>query len=448
MNSIQNDKRIIEAKKLVLSALSDHMKEVSALKSPTSDHQALCSALEKIRGFPLYYPFIGSGFGSGPYVELADGSVKLDMISGIGPNLLGHNHLGLASALFDACLADTVMQGNLMHNVDAVQLAQKLVELSGFDHCFLSTSGAMACENALKIIFQHYAPATRILAFEHCFIGRTIALSQITDKPSYRIGVPELLSVDYIPFYNHKRPVESTQETLSALKTFTDRYPGKHACLCIELIQGEGGIVEGSSEYFHAIIEFLRSKNIGVYVDEVQTFGRTESLFAHHLYGLKGKVDAISIGKVSQTCATLFSKEVAPKPGLLSQTFTGSTAGIRAALWFLEHLDELNLYGHEGAIARLSKYFHEALNKLNKKIPGSAVGPYGRGALLAFTPFDWDLKKVTSFLKRLYANGVIAFQAGSHTARVRMLPPFGAMEEKHIDEVMAIVEKTIREEMA
>ncbi len=448
-SKLLEDPRIAQARKLILESIEDHKIQITSIKPPSEDqtqYQALVDILGSIRGMPLYYPYIGSGFGSGPYVELADGSIKLDMISGIGPNLLGHSHLGIAEALIDSALTDTVLQGNLMHNMDALHLAQKLTEISGLDHCFLSSSGAMACENALKVLFQHHYPANRVLAFEHCFIGRSIALSQITDKPTYRQGLPQLLHVDYIPFYNHLDPL-STQKTLEMIEMYIARYPGQHACICLELIQGEGGIIEGTASFFEAIIDLCRSKRIGIYVDEVQTYGRTETLFAHHLYGLKDKVDVVSIGKVSLVCATLYNRRLAPKPGLLSQTFTASTASIKASLWFLENLDRLNLYGPEGKINLLAHEFHAALSALNKRIPNSAQGPYGRGALIAFSPFNWDLSRVNSFLKRLYINGVIAFSAGSHPARVRMLPPIAVMEKEHIETVISIIEKSIREEI-
>src|ERR1700683_3591123 len=45
-----------------------------------------------VRGRPLHYPYVGSGIGRGAYVELEDGSVKLDLINGIGIHIMGHSH--------------------------------------------------------------------------------------------------------------------------------------------------------------------------------------------------------------------------------------------------------------------------------------------------------------------------------------------------------------------
>ena len=69
------------------------------------------------------------------------------------------------------------MQGNLQQNVETESLVRTLLDAANrkgafFKHCFLTTSGAMANENALKLIFQKKSPASRILAFEGCFAGR------------------------------------------------------------------------------------------------------------------------------------------------------------------------------------------------------------------------------------------------------------------------------------
>src|SRR5262249_44344254 len=155
-------------------------------------------------------------------------------------------------------------------NRDGFELIELLVKHSGLDHCILTTSGAMANENALKLIFQKKTPAHRILAFERCFAGRTIALSQITDKPAFREGLPTNLHIDYIPFYDWRNPDQSCERSLRALQTHINRYPAAHACMCFELIQGEAGSYPGTRKFFTTLMNFLREKEIAIFVDEVQ----------------------------------------------------------------------------------------------------------------------------------------------------------------------------------
>ena len=162
------------------------------------------------------------------------------MITGIGVHHLGHSHPLLTQAALDAALGDTIMQGNLQQNGESAALAHELIAISHLPHCFLSTSGVMATENALKIAFQKNAPAQRILAFEHCFTGRTLSMSQITDKPQFREGLPLNVLVDYVPFYDNNKPEESTELAIRQLKNHIARYPKGHAVMIFELSKERG----------------------------------------------------------------------------------------------------------------------------------------------------------------------------------------------------------------
>src|SRR3954469_16729985 len=80
---------------LVQTALSAS-ERIKGIQPPKKELEA--KTLEKVqrmgavRGRPLFYNYMGSGVGRGPYVELEDGSVKLDLINGIGIHVLGHAH--------------------------------------------------------------------------------------------------------------------------------------------------------------------------------------------------------------------------------------------------------------------------------------------------------------------------------------------------------------------
>ena len=62
-----------------------------------------------LRGRPLYHPYIGTGAGQGVYVELEDGSVKMDLINGIGIHLMGHAHPRVMKAAVRGALSDVIM---------------------------------------------------------------------------------------------------------------------------------------------------------------------------------------------------------------------------------------------------------------------------------------------------------------------------------------------------
>jgi len=443
-----NDPRIAEAKKLISEAVKEHQVSFNGIKpaNPVLKEQfaEMVKTFNEYRGGKLYFPYIGSGFGRGSLVELLDGSVKYDFICGIGPHYWGHSHPDIILQNIDAAISDTVMQGNLQQNADSMELCKLLIKASGLDHCFLSTTGAMGNENALKIAFQKKFPASRILAFEHCFMGRTLAVSQITDKPSFREGLPINYFVDYIPFYDEQHPEESTKRTIGALKAHIARYPKQHAVMGMELIQGEGGFNVGSEQFFRSICQVLRDNNIAIFFDEVQTFGRTSKLFAFQHFNLEEYADLVSIGKLSQVCATLYKKEFNPRPGLLSQTFTGSTSAIRTGAFIIRNLLENGFYGPAGKIQKIHDHFVRNLKAIAERTPGILSGPFGLGAMIAFTPFDGNNQRATKFVHNLFEAGVMSFVAGSDPTRVRFLVPIGAVTMEDIDSACEIIETTLK----
>ncbi|MDR3624323.1 MAG: aminotransferase class III-fold pyridoxal phosphate-dependent enzyme [Chlamydiales bacterium] len=444
----QEDPRYQTAKKALLELYTEYQHKIDGIKPAQSnlkcDYDKIVQEFESSRGIKLWYPYVGSGFGKGAYVELLDGSVKLDFISGIGAHF-EHGNTAIISAMIDAAFEDKVMQGNLQQNMVAKELSSLLLKSSGFDHVFLSTSGAMACENALKIIFQKKSPARRILAFEHCFMGRTHLLAQITDKPELRKGLPSTTFVDYLPFYDPLHPKESIEKALSLMKTYIKRYPNDYAVFCLELVQGEGGINVGSRDFFLPLIELAKAHNIAIFVDEVQTFGRTENLFAYQYFDLFPYIDVVSIGKLSQIAATLFKSSFKPLPNLLSQTFIGSTSALYGSFVIIKSLLSDNYLGPSGKIKHLHTYFLKHFERLHKIYPDKIEGPYGLGGLIAFTPFKGDKEQVTLFAHKLFSLGLIIFLTGENPSRIRMLPPIGNTSEKDIDQAFTIIEEALKQ---
>ena len=449
--SLMHDARIAEAKRLLHAAVSDHKKGLTGIRPALPDlkqsYETLLADIAKFRGSKLWFPYLGSGFGNGPLVELADGSVKYDFICGIGPHFFGHSHPDLIDAAIDASVSNTIMQGNLQQNVDSLELSALLVEAAGIDHCFLTSSGAMANENALKIAFQKHHPACRVLAFDHCFAGRSLTTSQITDRAIYREGLPTNVFIDYVPFFDASRPEESTAQAVKVLKTYLARYPKEHAIMFFEFIQGEGGFYSATKHFFETIMTILKEHKVAIFADEVQTFGRTSALFAFQYYGLERFIDIASIGKISQVCVTFYTEEYRPKPGLLSQTFTSSTSAIKASIAILKRLLNGGFYGPGGKIETVHDYFVSKLVALSKLHPDLIRGPYGVGSMIAFTPYDGDYQKVTDYVHRLFDAGVMSFTAGGNPLRVRFLVPVDVVTYEDIDQVVNIIEKTLLQKL-
>lgn len=448
------DPRLKEAKKLIQEAVKEHQSQITGIKPANPElkqsYDELLKKMADYRGGALFYNYLGTGIGNGPLVELADGSVKYDFITGIGVHYMGHSHLGVIDAQINGAVSNTVMNGHLQQNTDTA----KLLELISTQACkygaltknvFLSTSGAMANENGFKMIFQKRYPAARFFSFEKCFSGRTLGMAWVTDKAAYRQGLPKTLDVDYIPFYCSSDHQGSIDIAVKAMKKAIHRFPGQHAGFVMELIQGENGSWVGNTEYFEALIKVCKENNISVFIDEVQTFGRTHELFAYQHFKLDKHADIVAIGKNSQVCATLFTDDHKPKPGLMSQTFTGSSSQIAASYYVINEIVNGGYLGENGKIEKLHQHFKGHLERLAKKYPDKISGPFGIGAMVALTVFGGDEAKSKNFTIKLFENGVLSFMAGASPTRVRFLMPVMAVETKHIDEVCEIIEKTIVE---
>jgi 4-aminobutyrate aminotransferase-like enzyme len=455
------DPRVRQARSLLREALLEHQAAITDVRaaepSRAAGYAALLEEFGGLRGGGLFWPYLGSGLGHGPFVELADGSVKLDFITGIGVHGQGHSHPALLDAGVDAALGNAVMQGNLMQNPESADVCRALVELagehpncdeaSGLTHCFLSTSGAMANENAFKVLFQRRAPANRALAFQGCFMGRSMAMAWTTDKAANRVGVPKAVDVDYVPFYDPDKPDSSTRHSLAVLRRHLARYPGQHAFMAFELVQGEGGYYVGPPEFYRALMTECHTHGVSVFVDEVQSFGRLTHPFAFAHFGLDDLVDVVTVGKITQVCATLFGDDHKPKPGLLSQTFTGGTHSLLAARAILHEMREGTApgggayFGADGRTMRLGAHFRSHLERLAAKHPDRVAGPFGIGSMVAFTPLGGEPAKVKRLMGRLYELGLLSFVAGKAPMRLRFLPPLLATTDAHIDRAAALLEQ-------
>ncbi len=448
----------------IVAAVKAAQSSLTAARGPLDDAhretlQSWLDRLAPVKGRGALFPYVGSGVGHHALVELVDGSVKWDLINGIGVHMFGHSDLELIELALQAATSDILMQGNLQYNADSIAFMETVVgeasKGSHIAHAFITNSGAMANESALKICFQRNQPASRVIAFEHCFMGRSTTMAQIGDSAGGRVGIPLNTHVDYLPFYDHHDPEGSSKRALDQLKTYIRRYPRQHACFIMEPVQGEGGFNTATREFFEPMLQLCKENRIGVWSDEVQTFGRTEQMFHFQQLGLGEYVDVATIGKMSQVCAAVFTEQYNPKPGLLSGTFIGSTAGLRVGRRVLERMRDGGYYGPDGRNAKLHAAFRTAAQKLIDRRPewfppammddGTESTQFlgGVGGMCRFTPFGGDKARVTKLLHTMFDEGVIGFYCGHGPFHIRFLPPVGVMPIERFDEIFEIVERAM-----
>lgn len=463
-HELLNDQSIHDAFHTIADQVATYASRITDVRPPAADlkvtfDQMLADAAE-VKGRGLLYPSISSGVGNGALIEMADGSVKWDMLTGIGVHFLGHSNPKVIKAQLDAALLDTTKHGNLQTSYDAVTFGQKLIKhasrTSDLAHAFITTSGAMANESAIKVCYQKHAPASRVLAFENCFMGRSVTMAQIGDSAGGRQGVPLSTLVDYIPFWNKDRADAMGGETkfidytLNRFERYCDRYSGQISAFIFELVQGEGGFNVSSRDYLKALMEFCTDQEIAVWADEIQTFGRTEQMFAFEYYDLGEYIDVLTVGKMTQACATLYTEEYNPKVGLLSGTFTGATVDFTVGNALLDELASNGYYGKDGKFAKHHAEFAKQVEALRSRHPdwfseAEGIEGYsgGVGGMMRFTPFGGNKDKVIAACKAAYDEGVICFWCGHGPFHIRMLPPLPVMKMEDWPRVFGCLEKAL-----
>lgn len=441
-----------EVQNLIKNLVAEVQKLSHQIRSPLDPQTSKASAGEQavaqinaLRGRPLFYPYVGTGVGRGPYVELEDGSVKIDLINGIGIHIMGHSHPAVIEACLEGALKDIVMQGHLQANGEYLKISEKLVSLasrkSRLKHVWLTTCGTMANENALKIVRQKKTPARKIIAMKDAFAGRSTMMAEVTDNPAFKQGLPEYNEVLRIPFPEKN----NNGESLRVLKEHVTQHKNDICCFVFEPMLGEGGYKVPVREDLIALLDFCKQQGIPIWADEVQTFCRTGEFFAFETLDFGDYVDVVTIAKTAQVGATLYTEEYNPQPGLIAGTFASSSVSLNAGHRILDTLETQGYMGQDGKIAKIHKEFIGMLNRLNE---GSCKGLLrdagGLGLMVAVTPLDGSKEKQIELLKTLYKNGLMTFGCGKGPYRLRFLIP-AVMTSEDIQVAEKIIEKSVLE---
>lgn len=211
----------------------------------------------------------------GVYLYTSDNRKVCDLISGVSVSNVGHSHPEVVKAISQqaAKYMHLMVYGELVQ-APQVKLAQAIVELlpSNFESVYFVNSGSEAVEGGVKLA-KRYTGRPEIISMRNAYHGSTHgALSLMGNegpKRSYRPLLPDVQHIDINYFED------------------LDRITTKTACVIIEPIQGEAGIVASNIDYLVALRERCTSMGALLIFDEIQTgMGRTGKMFAFERYGV------------------------------------------------------------------------------------------------------------------------------------------------------------------
>jgi len=351
-----------------------------------------------------------------------DGKRYADLVSGVSVSNLGHGHPDIVRAVKEQ--ADKHMHlmvyGEFIQSPQ-VQLAKLLAEHlpENLDCTYFVNSGSEAIDGALKLA-KRYTGRFDVVSFKNAYHGGTAgALSILGDerlKNAFRPLVPGVKQLGFNDF--------------GALDLITQ----KTACVVMEPIQAEAGIILPVKGFLEAVRNKCTENGALLILDEIQTAsGRTGPLFAFESYGIVPDILVLakSLGGGMPLGAFIASSEVQsvlrknPALGHIT-TFGGHPVSCAAGLASLKVLaTEKSIL--EGVSRKESLFREKLVHPKIKEIRG-------KGLLLAVELQNPE--QVSRFMKLSLEQGIISDQFLFYNRAFRISPPLTITE----DEIMEICE--------
>ncbi len=364
--------------------------------------------------------------GEGCYLYTTDGKKYLDMFSGLAVNALGYAHPAVIAAVETQVRKYTHLS-NFFIQEPQLQLAERLLRLSGFDKIFFSNSGTEAVEGTIKLVRKWGKPLGKkmIYGMSNGFSGRTMGALSLMDKEKYRDG--------YEPFLPNCGSIE-----FNNVADLESKVDGSTAAVLLECIQGEGGIVGVSRPFVEALTALREKFGFLIVADEIQSgIGRTGTLFGYQHFGFVPDIITVAkpIGGGLPVGAIIGSKKVADvwSYGVHGTTFGGNPVSCAAGIAVIDTVMTESFLHH---VQQTAEYFSgrmEALKSAHRIIADVRVFGYMIGVELTI-----DSAPV---VERILANGVLVNSTANTV--IRILPPLIAGKEE-FDRLVDVLDEALR----
>lgn len=351
----------------------------------------------------------------GCYLYDVKGKKYLDLISGISVSSIGHCHPNVVKAIREQSEKFMhLMVFGEYNQSPQVRYAETLSKLlpEQLQSVYFTTGGSEAVEGALKLA-KRFTGRTEIISFKKAYHGSTHgSLSVMGDeyfKNSFRPLLPMIRHLDFNAIHQ-----------LEEISTET-------ACVIVELIQGEAGVVKGDPVFIKKLRKKCDDKGVLLIVDEIQTgFGRTGTLFAFEQYGIIPDILTIAkgMGGGMPVGAFVSSKEImaalTDKPVLGHiNTFGGNAVCVAAARACLDVITTNSLYQRATFIERIIR--NELQHPLIKQL--RIVGALGA---IDFGDEQLNMR----IIKRCIEQGVISDWFLFCPTAMRIAPPITISNEE------------------
>ncbi|HAT8179919.1 TPA: adenosylmethionine--8-amino-7-oxononanoate transaminase [Legionella pneumophila] len=328
----------------------------------------------------------------------------IDAISSWWCKSLGHAHPAVIAAIKNQldCF-EHVISANTTHPA-AVELAEKLSEITGKQHVFFASDGSSAVEIAIKLAIhasqiKGQKNKNQFIALKNGYHGETLGTMSVSDLGLYKapyasFGV-QCHYIDDIPYVSgSKDPLWDNCDTywnkvVQQLNKICDRVC---AILLEPIIQGAGGMLCYSADFLSKISSWAKEKGIYLIADEIMTgIGRTGKWLACDHARIKPDLICLSKGLTSgsipfscvmidSTLFDLFYDDYhAGKSFLHSHTYSGNPLAISAALATIKTIKQDNLLMHSQELGEIMFSYMQDIARDSRKL----VNVRGVGAVVA-----------------------------------------------------------------
>lgn len=367
--------------------------------------------------------------GEGVYLYDDKGDKYLDMYSGIAVNNLGHDK-EITSRIMNQA-SKYIHLSNYFINESTVNLAKLLVENTFASKVFFTNSGTETIEASIKMCKKfgkkYSEEKYQILSSYNSFHGRTCGGLSLTGQEKYQKDFRPLIpGVEHFEYNNINSLKEKVNDNTCAV--------------FLELIQGEGGIVEVTQEFINNLVQLSKKHNFLIVIDEIQTgIGRTGSLLACEKYNFTPHIVTLakSLGGGIPLGAMLVHEELENvlKPGDHGTTFGGNPVACAAGEYVLEKIVNSNLLSE---VKEKEVFLLNELQKLKVKYPSVINDLRGRGLMIGIEVGEYaDIIKETAFNKKLLLNV-------TNKTVVRLLPALNIKLEE-LKEFLKVFEDILTE---
>ncbi len=368
--------------------------------------------------------------GEGVCLYDTEGKKYLDFAAGIAVFALGYGNKEFNYVL-KAQIDKVIHISNLFYSVPAVEAAKKIVESTGLDRVFFTSSGTEAIEGAVKLARKYYYKKhgisnSQIISMNHSFHGRSMGALSITGTKKYRDAFEPLIGGVVFAEYNN---LDSVKELIQ-----------QNTCAVImETVQGEGGLYPATKEFIKGVRKLCDDNGILLILDEIQCgMGRTGTMFAYEQFEVMPDIVTVAkaLGCGVPVGAFAASEKVASafEPGDHGTTYGGNPFVAAAVNKVFDLFESQKVLDN---VKEVAPYLTEALNKLVEKYD-IIVERRGMG-LMQGLEFSIPVKDI---IPKVMEKGLILISAG--TKVIRFVPPL-IIQKSDVDLMIQILDDCLSE---